>query len=384
VSEEGPYFYAWCDEMDRVDAFAAALSALATPSCHTHVNIHSLLRRGSEQWRDGVSIEEIIALTRTNFDSGSHVAVSFGVTLRSGGGTPAYLYCYGEAFAHRYPSGPFEVFGDEKYVYGKSMEVVFPNGGRSVTAEAVINSMQVQEDTEDVLLRLCAPDEHKRVTTGGLSGGLWFAPVELSGTYHAHAHEIARDIAISWVHFQDGDVLNRASGLSLEALAARVDAAPKGARVGVAPMARRRNEHNVLDREARKVRDTRPPRPDLARKGPRVILPGDDVLTREQVLAVLKTPPATLLEALEAAAVPDDEWLRVEPLAIEMIEAKNQGAPTLEVNVTSGHHVRFIEQHAPFHVRRLPNGGVLLATHPYRTLWKLWADALLLLGIRTD
>ena len=108
------------------------------------------------------------------------------------------------------------------------------------------------------------------------------------------------------------------------------------------------------------------------------------MLTREQVLAVLKTPPATLLEALEAAAVPDDEWLRVEPLAIEMIEAKNQGAPTLEVNVTSGHHVRFIEQHAPFHVRRLPNGGVLLATHPYRTLWKLWADALLLLGIRTD
>ena len=28
-------------------------------------------------------------------------------------------------------------------------------------------------------------------------------------------------------------------------------------------------------------------------------------------------------------------------------------------------------------------GGVLLATHPYRTLWQLWADALFLLGIRS-
>jgi hypothetical protein len=41
----------------------------------------------------------------------------------------------------------------------------------------------------------------------------------------------------------------------------------------------------------------------------------------------------------------------------------------------------FIERHAPNHVQRLPNGGVVLATHPYRTLWPLWADALFLLGI---
>jgi hypothetical protein len=264
------------------------------------------------------------------------------------------------------------------------MEVVFPSGGRSVIVEAAINSMQVQEDTEDVLVRLCAPDERKRITTGGLSGGYWFCPVELSGTYHANAHEIARDIAVSWIHLEDGDVVAGASGLSLESLAARVEAAPQGSRVGVAPIAKRRNEHLMIDFEAEKVRDTRPPRRDLARKGPRVILPGDDVLTREQVLAVLQTPPAMLLDALEAAAVPDDEWRRIEPLALEMIETKKQGAPTLEVNVTTGHHIRFIEQHAPYHVRRLPSGGVLLATHPYRTLWQLWADALDLLGIRTD
>ncbi|NUQ79852.1 MAG: hypothetical protein HUU21_40635, partial [Polyangiaceae bacterium] len=83
-------------------------------------------------------------------------------------------------------------------------------------------------------------------------------------------------------------------------------------------------------------------------------------------------------------AVPDDEWREAEAVALEMIEAKKQGAPTLEVNVDTGHHRRFIEQHAPYHVRRLPNGGVMLATHPYRTLWRLWADALDLLGIRKN
>ena len=79
--------------------------------------------------------------------------------------------------------------------------------------------------------------------------------------------------------------------------------------------------------------------------------------------------------------MPDDEWHAVEPRALELIEARKQGAPTEEVNVSTGKHTRFIERHAPYHVRRLPNGGGLLATHPYRTLWPLWADALFLLGI---
>jgi hypothetical protein len=99
---------------------------------------------------------------------------------------------------------------------------------------------------------------------------------------------------------------------------------------------------------------------------------------------VLGTPLSALLDALEAAAVPDGEWRDAEELALKMIEAKNQGEPTVEVDVTKGHHVQFIQRHAPYHVRRLPNGGVLLATHPYRTLWQLWAGALDLLGIRPD
>jgi hypothetical protein len=251
-----------------------------------------------------------------------------------------------------------------------------------VEIEAAILSMQVQEDTEDLLLRLCAPDVHAGVTTGACTGlGEWGAPVEMRATYHADAATVARDLALSWVHLHDGDRVGRAAGLSLDALTARVKAAPRGARIGIAENIGLRREHVLLDSAGAKSRDERPTRVDAVRRGARAILPGDVELTREQVLAALSTPPATLLEALEASAVPDDEWRAVEPRALALIKARKEGAPSEEVNVTTGKHVRFIQRHAPYHVRRLRNGGVLLATHPYRTLWPLWADALFLLGI---
>src|SRR5262249_23616979 len=175
--------------------------------------------------------------------------------------------------------------------------------------------------------------------------------------------------------------VGRIAGMSMDALMARVEAAPQGAQVGVAPDVTHVYEHHRLDYAGPKPQDERPTHPGVVRVGPRAHLPGDIELTREQVLAALSTPSATLLEALEASAVPDDEWRAVEPLALESIQAKEKGAPTEEVNVNTGKHTRFIEHHAPYHVRRLPNGGVLLATHPYRTLWPLWTDALFLLGI---
>jgi hypothetical protein len=49
-------------------------------------------------------------------------------------------------------------------------------------------------------------------------------------------------------------------------------------------------------------------------------------------------------------------------------------------DVTTRKHVPFIQRHAPYPVRRLPGGSVVLATHPSRTLWPLYADALGLLG----
>jgi hypothetical protein len=117
-------------------------------------------------------------------------------------------------------------------------------------------------------------------------------------------------------------------------------------------------------------------------RAPRVRYPEDDDLTREQVLATLQTPSETLIQALEAAAAPDAEWLEAEKLAFDVLAAKKEGEPTWWLQIDELDQRNFLEEHAPYHVRRLPNGGVMLATHPYRTLWPLWARALDLLGIR--
>jgi hypothetical protein len=271
----------------------------------------------------------------------------------------------------------------EEQVYGQRLDVVFPDGERSRTGEAALTGRREQADIEDLVLRICAPDESRCVTTGCISLGDWSPPIEVAGTYNADGN-VGRDVALSWLYIHDGDRVERVAGLSIDALAARVEAAPNGTRIGVSTRVKHLNEHIRRDVEAASSRQGRPPHPGAVRRGARAILPTDVELTREQVLRVLDTPLPALLDALEAAAVPDGEWRDAEELALKMIEAKNQGEPTAEVDVTKGHHVQFIQHHAPYHVRRLPNGGVLLATHPYRTLWQLWADALDLLGIRTN
>jgi hypothetical protein len=246
--------------------------------------------------------------------------------------------------------------------------------------EAALLAIQVTTNIEDILFRLCAPDDHARVTTGACSLGCWDAPVEISATYHAEAAHIARDLALSWLELHEGARVPSTAGLSMEALRSRVEAAPPGARVGVARhvegLHERWRQWKAAEEAAKQAHVPRPPRDG------RKIAPGHDELTREHVLAALSTSPATLLEALEAAAVADEEWRAVEPIALETIEATKRGAPTYDVDVTTRKHVQFVQQHAPFRVRRLPNGGVMLATHPHRILWPLWADALQLLGVR--
>jgi hypothetical protein len=382
VNESGPRFYAWCDETDRVDAFAAALSVLACPGGFCNVSL-STLGTSEKLWRRDIHVDDVIAVTRAAFKPGSEVRASLGARWPWLATHGLILSCYGEEYDRRYPHGPLRIATTErKHVFPDCLELAI--AVRSVEAEAAIASMEVQQETEDIFLGLCAPDERARVTTGACSGhGLsdWPAPVEACATYHADA-KVARDLALAWVHLHDGEMVGRAAHLSLDALHPRVEAAPKGARVGVATTIERIAEHHTLDDEASRSRAERSTHAGAIRCVPRARLPGDIELTREQVLAALATPPTILFEALEAAAVPDDEWRAAEPLALELLEAIQQGAPTEEVKVT-GKHTRFIERHAPYHVRRLPNGGVLLATHPYRTLWPLWADALLLLGIRT-
>ena len=384
MSESGPYFHGWCDESGRVNAFVAALSALAMPGrrCTIHIQPLGL----PDTWRSSISYDEAVELALSSFASGTSIHALLDVMTRSEASVWFSLMCKGETFAHRYPLGPLGAsVADRIDFLIRRMDIVIGNGPRSTAVEAAVFSIQIQDNAEDVLLRLCAPDGGGQVTTGACTFfHPWGAPVETCATYHADVEMLARDLALSWVHLHDGNMTERMTGLSLDALAAHVEAAPRGARVGVASSVERLDEHLERDLAAKRSRETQPARPDLARKGSRPMLGGDEELTREQVLQALETSPATLLEALDAAAVPDDEWRAAEPLALEAIEAKEQGAPTLEIDVSTGKHRRFIEQHAPYHVRRLPNGGVLLATHPYRTLWQLWADALLLLGIRTD
>ncbi|WP_437675163.1 hypothetical protein [Sorangium sp. So ce131] len=214
---------------------------------------------------------------------------------------------------------------------------------RSVDVEAAILGMHVQQDIEDLMLRICAPDVRPRVTIGAWTEfAAWGPPTSGCATYHADAALVARDLALAWLHLQDADKVPRVAGVPVDVLHTRVDAAPRGARVAV--------EAGVE-------------------------------LSREAVLKALMMSPQALLDALEAAAVPDDEWRAVESMALEAIAAAKAGAPTYEADVSTRKHVRFLKQHAPYRVHRLPSGGVVLATHPYRMLWPLWADALFLLGI---
>ncbi|WP_437752717.1 hypothetical protein [Sorangium sp. So ce1389] len=385
-SERGPDFYAWCDEADRFDAFAAALSALVYPGGLCDV---SLSTPGSSEhlWRSEVPLDEVIALTRPAFKARSEMHVNFGTKWRWLARFGLSLNCYGEEHERRWASGPLRVHTYEwKGLYPYCLEIAIGDGVRSVEAEAAMISMQFEQDMEEILLGLCAPDARPRVTTGACSAASsWSAPVEACATYHADAASVARDLALSWLHIHDGDLVERAASLSMDALRARVEAAPRGARVGVASTVERVDEHWGLDRDASRSRAVRPTRADAVRRVPRARLVGDEDLTREQVLAALSMPPATLVGALEASAVPDEAWRSVEPrareLVQEIIEEPREGEPSYEVNVATGRHVRFIERHSPYYVRRLPNGGLLLATHPFRTLWPLWSDALFVLGL---
>jgi hypothetical protein len=328
-------------------------------------------------------VDELIALVRANFTTKSDVEACVPVLKQSGVRTNLSVRCWGAALRARVFIEPLVAQSGYTYLCPHWLEVASSNGERSLAVEATLLSMRIQGDLEDLLTRLCAPDAEMRVPTGGYTESLhWRAPLEISATYNADEN-IARDLALSWIHIHDGDWVGYIAGTPLDALAARVEMAPKGATIGVATDRHRLGKHATPELEAAQHPATRGTHIGSMRRVPRDRLPEDAELTREQVLKVLETPPATLLDALEAAAVPDDEWRSAEPLAIENLALKGQGAPVVEVDVTSNKHRLFIERHAPYHVRRLPNGGVLLATHPYRTLWQLWADALDLLGIRT-
>ncbi|KYF61811.1 hypothetical protein [Sorangium cellulosum] len=382
MSDSGPWFYAWCDEATRIDAFEAALGALVHPKARCDVAVTSL-DTPTEIWRRSILIDEVVTVIRAAFAPGTHVSVDFGAQLRSGRWPCFGIECFGEEYQRRHPSGPVRGSPfDRRDLLSSSLEIAPGGTMRDVETEAAIASIQVQQDIEDLLIRLCAPEAHGHVKTGAcVDVGHWGAPVETCATYHADAASVARDLALSWVHLHEGDKTALTAGMSLELLRARIDAAPHGACVGIAGDVDLLRQHTRMDWAAAASRDTRPTRVDAVRRGARAPIEGDAELTRETVLKALDTHPSLLLDALEASAVPDDDWRSVESTARETIAATKEGAATYQADVASRKHVQFIKRHAPFHVRRLPSGGAVLTTHPYRTLWPLWADALFVLGI---
>ncbi|WP_437828476.1 hypothetical protein [Sorangium sp. So ce1153] len=371
MSESGPRFYAWCEEASRVDAFAAALSALVQPGWLIGVSMYC------DAACDTTSMEEAAAMIRAHFKCGGGALVRSSVLLRASQrfvlpdrrGPDFYLgipvidfgsCCCAEAYERlnargpREPQGPLEMSPDENRDFFRfKLELAWGRGPRSIEAEAEVAWHIMQVDLEDLLLRLCAPDGSGRVRTGACTNAWhWNAPVATCATYNADAREIARDLAVSWVHLHDKDSVSRIAGMSLAALHARVDAAPAGARVPLKGGGERAHS-----------------------------------LSRETVLKALAAPPSALLEALEAAAVPDEAWRAAAPRAAEILGLTSQlaetgeGPPTWPVYTDTYRHIRFLKKHPPFVVRRLPTGGVVLLTHPYCSLWPLWANALCSLGL---
>ncbi|WP_437978902.1 hypothetical protein WMF11_22695 [Sorangium sp. So ce295] len=352
---EGPFFFAWCDEAQRVDAFGAALSALIK---EPQYSMRAIMDHDTEC--NTISVDEVVAMLRAHFGR-TDAETYFVASLSQEHFVHCILRCFTDKSERLKPKGPIHVHPRHIEDFPLTrMDLALDRGPRSVQAEAVLAWHMALEDIEDVLLRLCAPDASGRVPTGGCTTArTWLAPVALCATYNADARDLARDLALSWICLHDKDRVSRTAGLSLDALRARVEAAPPGACVAL----RHAGAHSSS-------------------------------LSRETVLKAMATPPSALLEALEAAAeTPDGAWRAAEPRAREIYERTQQrresdgggaetgsGSALSEVEITLD-HFDFLVDHARFHVRRLPSGGVVLATHPYRTLWPLWSDALFALGL---
>jgi hypothetical protein len=395
MSEPDPYFCAYADEADKAEALVDAMSALFTRALppfdpYDNRKIKILTRDihdhvSTTVSRSDLSLEEMVDLVRQHFSSRSSAGVQFSVRLPS---RPWYVSMGLDWDTVGAAGDERPVQGLTAWPYGvlrtRYTEVAASHEKCPVPVGAALMARNDQQDVESVLARLCASP---RIKTGAVTLLFrdhgddylpWTHPLEMSATYNADGH-VERDVALSWLYLHNGDKVHYVAGMSLDEMAARVETAPKGTTIGLAPTPKLVFHHfSVTDNIDPKGLPF-----NSYRLGPRKRSPQDEELSREQVLAILKTPPETLLGALEAAAaIPDPLWLDAERRALEVIEAAKKAEDKVEIHLDTYEHRCFLELHAPYHVRRLDNGGVMIATHPYRHLWPLWADALALLGIR--
>ncbi len=357
-----PEFGAWFEELHRFDAFWATVSALAHESGQCVIpadeddgprrfvplaEAHTLLRRQYDRKRENIVGDT--AVTSFDFEAPSgrvlRLCASVGVFHNQFTRVPVRCGNWGDFF-------PVEV-PHRKYDGVYSMEV-----------GAAIAWHVAMLDIYEIVVRLCSSSP--AIITGGCIESLACGvPLTNGATYNADAH-LARDLALTWLcqYHRSHPWLETTfdAGWSINALREAIEAAPPGECV------------RILDR--------------------------NDLLTREQALAVLALPPKELLDALEVCAGRrDPAWKAIEadlarvlehleaadPQDLEMVPlpAKRPSWPFDTPEFTRFmEYSRFLQNHSPASVRRLPSGAVVLFAHPYRTLWPLWADALALLGIR--
>lgn len=385
-----PQLYALVDEANADEAYLASLSALYDP---VFVNNPERHRFEFDVVTEGSSLEEVLAVkrdalrrgyagTRIPFNTRSKT-VLLDVTLdieRVKG------VCGNGSSQSRLLSV------EDADILPRGFSIPESYDHLSIPVGAALLGHIWQEHMDHVFLAMCAPDAHSRVKMGVYTAldkfyGLdleaigtigWQAPLEMAATYHGN-HQVARDLAFSWIDLHEHRPIDSVVHLSLDELIKRIEAVPAGTSIGISSRMEHLVAHGLDESNACTLEFEQ--RTALNCVSPRPRYPEDDELTREQVLATLQTPSETLLQALEAAAAPDADWLEAHDQALNVLAAPG-GGTTWAGGLDSFEHRCFLEAHAPYHVRRLPNGGVMLATHPYRYLWPLWADALALLGIR--
>ena len=386
-----PELYVLVDETNAQEAYLATLSALYDP-----VVVNSPKRSRDEYDITTVasSLKELFDVTREALrrgPSGTHMPF----LTRSRNGildidlAIKRVRADGDGRSSLLSVQETDILPQDFYVPASSCDML------SIPVEAAILGHLWQEHLDHVFLAMCAPDEDSRVKMGvynvldklygidlvnGVGSIGWHAAVEMAATYHGN-HEVARDLACSWLDLHEHRSADSYVHLSLDEMIMQVEAAPKGSSIGVSSQLDHLVKHGLDEWNAstREIEQRTP----LNYVSPRLRYPEDDELTREQVLATLQTPSETLLQALEAAAAsPDPEWVDAEKVALEVLAMPTEDVPSGWRRMDRYEQRCFLEAHAPFEVRRLHNGGVMLVAYPYRYLWPLWARALDLLGIR--
>src|SRR5689334_1512294 len=109
MSDSSPWFYALCNEADKVDAFAASLCA-ANDTWQTWPIRITSIDPPHDRLDGSLPLMEVVAAVRAAFAAGTHVRAYVDMKLRSGRLVPFHIDCYSTRFEQRYPSWPLRAF----------------------------------------------------------------------------------------------------------------------------------------------------------------------------------------------------------------------------------------------------------------------------------